>query len=65
MKVQQLTAKVTERATTLAGSAAGTVVDPKTGLSKLTSMLRQPSVLFGIAILALAYGVARVTRRNG
>jgi hypothetical protein len=47
------------KATGLAGSATGTVVDPKAGLDKLTSKAIKPAFLLAAAAAALAWLLGR------
>ncbi|GAB1692910.1 hypothetical protein [Krasilnikovia sp. M28-CT-15] len=51
--------QVKERATEAAGSVAGAVVDPKTGLSHLKSKIRPGRVLLIGGALLVAYLVGR------
>ncbi|BCB89460.1 hypothetical protein [Phytohabitans suffuscus] len=51
-------------ATGVAGAAAGTVVDPKTGLGKARAGATKPRVLLLLAALAAGYLAGRWVRRS-
>jgi len=59
VNTEQLKSAVKERATAFAGSAAGTVADPGTGLSKIAKMLTRPGFLAALAASAGAYVLGR------
>lgn len=46
-------------ATSAVSTGAGTVVDPKTGLTQLTTLLRKPATLTVIAAAGLAFLAGR------
>ncbi|BCB76541.1 hypothetical protein GCM10022251_22770 [Phytohabitans flavus] len=52
-------------ATGVAGAAAGTVVDPKTGLSKARAGATTPRVLLLLAAVTAGYLAGRWFRRRG
>jgi hypothetical protein len=59
VNTEQLKSAVKERATAVAGSAAGTVADPGTGLRKIAKTLTRPGFLAALAASAGAYVLGR------
>ncbi|MEV6842813.1 hypothetical protein [Actinoplanes sp. NPDC051411] len=59
MNKQKALDVIGNKATGLASSAAGTVVDPKAGLNKLTSKAAKPAFLLTVAAVALAWLLGR------
>jgi hypothetical protein len=64
MKTQELKGKVADKATSWAGSAAGTVVDPKTGVSKIKAAVTRPGVMAVAVVLGIAYLIGRRSRHS-
>ncbi|MEV4477351.1 hypothetical protein [Nonomuraea sp. NPDC049504] len=64
MKTQQLKRKAKETATTVAGSAAGAVADPKTASSKIRLSATKPKTLAILSALLTAYLLGRRARRR-